>query len=313
MTPQQLEALVINTMDRARAGASVEDDRIEFKRDWPDTSKARQLAGAANRARGAELIYIIGADENGTLHALSGEDPATWWARTSARFDGVSPDLVRHIIVPLGIGDSVVAMLFETDRAPYVVKTSAGGSPELEVPIRDGTRTRSARRDEILRMVTPELSTPRAEFLNTSITASHFYREDEWDAFTGRLTIFVDQPLTSVFLPLHDIQAALISDQNEFALTMRLDHIDEVAAQFGVQKRPDGVAITGPGSFKCGIYGLIGSAQVEEVRATTSLKLWLSFGVAGSDHRMVLERTLSRDDDWDDWPSGNEEPLAAWK
>ena len=63
MTPQQLEALVLTAIDCVRSGGQIEDDRIEVKRDWPGISKARQLAGAANRARGDALIYLIGLDE----------------------------------------------------------------------------------------------------------------------------------------------------------------------------------------------------------------------------------------------------------
>ncbi len=51
----------------------------------------------------------------------------------------------------------VVAMLFETDRAPFVVKNPAygtvGGDPvSLEVPWREGATTRSARRRDLLRL-----------------------------------------------------------------------------------------------------------------------------------------------------------------
>jgi hypothetical protein len=74
-----LEARVISAVDRIRAGQLVEHDLIECKRDWPQDSKARQLAGSLNRAGGDPVVYIIGIDEKtGDVHDISGTDVLDW-------------------------------------------------------------------------------------------------------------------------------------------------------------------------------------------------------------------------------------------
>ena len=62
-------------------------------------------------------------------------------------------------------GQSVVAVLFDTERAPFTVKNPAfgqtgGGPVELEVPWRDGTRIRSARRSELVQLLSPLAERP---------------------------------------------------------------------------------------------------------------------------------------------------------
>ena len=49
MRKSQLEAIVTEAVVALRSGRHVEDDRIEFKRDWPGVGKARQLAAAARQ------------------------------------------------------------------------------------------------------------------------------------------------------------------------------------------------------------------------------------------------------------------------
>lgn len=88
MTPQQLELLVLQSVQRVRSGQQSEDDRIEIKREWPAPEKARQLAGAANKLRGHELIYIIGLDEKtGRVHPTGSTQVADWWPQMTARFE----------------------------------------------------------------------------------------------------------------------------------------------------------------------------------------------------------------------------------
>jgi len=66
------------------------------------------------------------------------------------------------LIVPTGSA-AVVALLFETTRAPYVVKNPDGGTVQLEVPWRDGTSVRSARRSDLIRMLVPLQQVPEVE------------------------------------------------------------------------------------------------------------------------------------------------------
>jgi hypothetical protein len=65
-------------------------------------------------------------------------------------------------------GKTLKALLFNTDRKPFIVKTSAG-TAELEIPWRDGTRTRSATRNEIVQLLVPVAQLPDFEVLNGSL------------------------------------------------------------------------------------------------------------------------------------------------
>src|ERR1700751_2117270 len=59
----QLEAWANNIVQAVAVGRYQEDDRVEFKSRWMETPKAaRRIAGAANAARGVDLMWIIGVD-----------------------------------------------------------------------------------------------------------------------------------------------------------------------------------------------------------------------------------------------------------
>lgn len=268
VTPQQLEAKVLAAVDALRRGSSVEDDYLEFKRDWPDPRRVRQLAGAANRASGNSLIWVIGVDEStGSIHPCGTQDPADWWAACGSRFDQVSPDLVHHLLVHVGRDESVVAMAFRTDRAPYVIKSQSGGSPELEVPIRDGTRTRSARRDELLRLLVPAASTPPAVVLSAGLRASwqaaspptdHHQGIPESTSLHGSAEIFLEYVSEGfVMLPKHEMTASITSPVHSLPLQVRpwghirsKDSAQPPEPRFSVTSRAEGITATGPGTFR---------------------------------------------------------------
>lgn len=217
MNTTQFEAIVIQAVDALRSEASPEDDRIEFKRGWPTPDKARQLAAAANQAQGDHIIYVIGVDErDGTVHPTDGTDPATWWTQLEARFDQVAPELVRHINVQVSSDEHVVGLLFRTDRAPYVVKVNNGGAVEREIPIRSGTRTRSAKRHELLRMLLPSIGLPSMTPVSAQLGLTN---TDRLDALV--FVFFAHLSEAPVFFPWHDARiiatAGDITAEGEFS------------------------------------------------------------------------------------------------
>jgi hypothetical protein len=66
---------------------------------------------------------------------------------------------------------TVAALHFETDRVPFVVKNPAGGKVSWEVPWREGTKTRSARRPDLLRLLSSRASLPDVEALSAELRA----------------------------------------------------------------------------------------------------------------------------------------------
>jgi hypothetical protein len=174
MRPSQIEAWVLQVIDRIARNSPIEDMRVEAKADWPVPEKAaRRIAGHANASRGEYALWIIGLDEDKGVTGAAQKDLATWLPQVQAQFEGLAP-MITDLIVPTSDGD-VVALLIETDRAPFVVRNpshgaTGGGPVELEVPWRDGTKVRTARRSEILRLLAPLQRVPEIELLEAKIT-----------------------------------------------------------------------------------------------------------------------------------------------
>jgi hypothetical protein len=169
MRRQELEARVLDLLDRVERGQPVEDSTVELKMAWPvDTRRtARQIAGHANAARGDRILWIIGADEGGRRVVSADEQElANWWPAVAQHFDGVTPALVSNLAVPRD-SVTVVALLFDTTRAPFVVRT--GTEPALEVPWRRGNSTRTARREDLLRLLVPTFRRPSIEVLAAQV------------------------------------------------------------------------------------------------------------------------------------------------
>lgn len=129
---------------------------------WIDGHKAaRRIAAHANAASGESILWIIGIDEKNGLTGIKPADFADWWAGVQSRFDGLPPSLVELILDVNG--KAVVALLFETDRAPFLVKNPAGGEISREVPWREGTALRSATRNDLVKLLSPSALMPDFE------------------------------------------------------------------------------------------------------------------------------------------------------
>lgn len=163
-------------IERVNSDQPIEDSRVELKAEWPQTEKAaRRIAGHANAARGASILWLIGVDEKTGVVGAQVNELATWFPKMESNFDGLAPEHV-DLNIPVD-GQTVVALYFETERAPFVVKNAAfgqkgGGPVELEVPWRDGTSIRSARRSEIVRMLSPLATSPQIEILQAQLETS---------------------------------------------------------------------------------------------------------------------------------------------
>jgi len=177
MTPAQLEHWILSVVDRAKSGHAVEDSRVELKARWPEAVKAaRRIAGHANASGGAAILWVIGVDEDTkAVTAAEPQDLADWWPQVRACFDGLAPGLV-NLAVPTGDG-TVVGLLFDTTRAPFVVRNPAHGTPgggpvEWEVPWREGTAVRSARREDLVRLLVPLQQLPEVELLTCRLVVN---------------------------------------------------------------------------------------------------------------------------------------------
>lgn len=167
MKTSELEAKVHGIIDRVTRKQPVEDSLVELKSDWIDPKKAsRHLAALCNAARGEPVLWLVGVDEDRGAIGVQEAELSNWWAQVRAEFDQQPPTLIQNVAAPVG-DNSVVALLFDTTRAPFVTKNPVVGGPVvLEVPWREGNATRSARREDLIRILVPAVRVPEVELLD---------------------------------------------------------------------------------------------------------------------------------------------------
>lgn len=195
MQKNQIEAWALRVIDRVETGKPQEDTLVELKADWPsDHAKAaRQIAGHANAARGDLILWLIGVDQASGVQGASHTDLSTWYPTIQSHFLEISPH-VTDLIVPYR-SHSVMALLFETDRAPYMVKNPLFGSTstnvEYEVPWRYHTTTRTARRTELIRLLAPLQLMPRLEIMESWISVTRIGGKDPQLSISGYLKLYI--------------------------------------------------------------------------------------------------------------------------
>ena len=127
MQASDLEYWVIQIAHRVRNHEPIEDSQVEVKREWPSdhTKTARQLGGHCNAARCDPVLWIIGLDEECGVIGASGKNLPDWLAQVRSHFESLHPELERDLNVPVD-DQTVVALVFGTDRAPFVVENPQG-------------------------------------------------------------------------------------------------------------------------------------------------------------------------------------------
>lgn len=217
MRTHELEHLVLEIIERVNTKQDIEDSRVELKREWIEPKKAaRRLAGHANAARGESVIWLIGVDEDSGVTGASKEELSEWYAQVEKECDGFAPELDLSLIIPID-GKSVVALLFDTDRAPYVVLNpdrSSGQSHKIdrEVPWRSGTRVRSAKRSDLIRLLSPLQMTPRVEVVACELAISKIEVDSSGEAFSSILKLdlyVIPKTNDSVVIPFHKCEGVI--------------------------------------------------------------------------------------------------------
>lgn len=147
MKPLEVKSWALTVVERVISSQPSEDSRVECKASWLDVKNiARQLAGHANAAKGEPILWLIGVDEKGaTITGAEHNALNDWYPQLTKEFDGIAPRLSTDLNIEVG-DKTIVALLFETTDAPFMIKVP--NSDRLEIPWREGTRTRSATRAE---------------------------------------------------------------------------------------------------------------------------------------------------------------------
>jgi hypothetical protein len=176
MNSRQIESWALRVIDCVKNGQPNEDFLVELKREFLDdhTKVARRIAGHANAARGENVLWLIGVDEKKSgadcVIGINQMELSNWYSQIESCFDELAP---RMIPLNITIDEKIVmALLFETDRSPFVVKNPNGKNPDREVPWRENTAIRTAKRSDLIRLLSPLEKTPEIEIININLSAS---------------------------------------------------------------------------------------------------------------------------------------------
>ena len=207
MKTSEIEAWALQLVDQVKKQQPNEDSRVELKAEWPKDPyrTARQIAGHANANRGDNILWIIGLDENKGIIGADKNELANWLPQVMSYFNEVSPEVI-DLNVPVE-NKTLVALLFSTERIPFVVKNKAYGKTgvgpvELEIPWREVCSTRTARRSDLIRILVPISHLPRIEFLGASINVFHRSEPDYEVRITAYLYIYPYQ-FQKLAIPCH--------------------------------------------------------------------------------------------------------------
>jgi hypothetical protein len=300
----QIENWVLSIIDRVSNGQNVEDSRVELKAEWPtDMNKvARRIAGHANASRGEPVLWIIGLHEEKGVVPVQPVELADWMMRLRKEFDAIVPEF-KDVVVPHN-EQQVTALLFDTTRAPYVVRNtkfnSDGGGPvQFEVPWRDGTRVRSARREDLIRLLVPLHDLPSVEVLSASVKART--EDTHWVCSFTLVLYITPQGTRSVVLPVHksrvSIQAEGLEESLMFDFRFSISpYVNEIIPTLSgttlshtIQPTYGEAIINGPGTLY--VRGSI-KESIGRDFAGKPLVLSATFILAGSDKAVTLQSNL---------------------
>lgn len=281
----RIEAWAREVIERVNTNKPHEDFRVELKSEWPADSEkfARQLAGHANAARGEKILWLIGVDEDRGVVGAEQREMANLYPEVKSKFDGPAPTVIDH---NLNVdGETVVALLFETDHYPFVVKnpkfgTPDGGPVEREIPWREATSTRSATRDDLFQLLIPIMKLPEIEVLE-----GHLYYSLPRNAHVEfELTLYVVPRSDDLLvLPIHRCSAKIgfqgIEDPIEYdELRFNYPSTGWLAGQVGsstIETSGSEAIIHAPGKFFVNGERWL-SQQIDfDISKSVELQVWL--------------------------------------
>ncbi len=165
-----------------------------------------------------------------------------WYDQVQSQFDEFIAPTLKDLNMSYE-GKTVVALLFDTERFPFVIKVSDG---RLEIPWREGTRTRSARRSDLFKLLIPVQSLPRVEVLSGNVSLQRDNQgEHHWNV---SLDFYVEPQSGALVIPFHRCEAKLEIPQ--LGYTIPLDGLRLYPPSFGfpTNSRTDSVTMTSTSS-----------------------------------------------------------------
>jgi hypothetical protein len=285
MTYAEVVAWTLSVADRVKRGQGIEDSLVELKREWIQPVRfARRLAGHANAAGGSDVLWIIGLDEKEGVIGDPKTELAEQLEPMFAQFAGPHPGLIRDA-APEVDGKTLRALLFSTDRRPYVVKNPAfnvalpAGSPpnpvEREVPWREGTMTRSATHEDLIRILAPLSAAPEWEIRSVWLTEGPALEPRPGHIYlTLYLGLYVDCPRDIDFsIPFHRCEATLMFPGQPAPIRFPKVNNDTNFSSSTIEATESGVHVRGPGVINLAIHGEFDLSLVGKTDAEFSLTM----------------------------------------
>ena len=305
MNSIEIESWALRIVKQVTSRQPNEDSLVELKRDVPDDfpRTARHIAALINSSSSNHVLWIIGVDEkNYSVPGVGAFEMSEWWNKVATQFDEVSPS-VQNISVNVG-GPIVIALAFQTDRIPLVVKNPAGGRITREVPYRIGNRTDSARRSDLIRLLVPAVKMPNFEILEASFGALR-HQKDYFNASASMMLYVLPQDRDRIVFPHHKISFSV--EQNgrpvwentvvEFHAYRGISgsRISQTIIESGSE-----IIIDGPGRFDVSAAG-----EITNLTASADLEFVAKLSPAGFSSGVTLKSVLHY--------SGEFEGVARWK
>ncbi|MDZ7703049.1 MAG: hypothetical protein U5L04_01020 [Trueperaceae bacterium] len=257
MNDEERIALILKQADIVENGQSVEDNRIELKRQVEDDhhKAARQIGGLLNASRGEYVLWIIGLDEKRGVLGAEQTEMSNWWPKVKRRFEGTPPKL--YIISAAHEKGNLVGLFFETKEIPCIIKNKDESRSELEVPWRDANGTRSAEQSDLRLLLLDIPETPEVEISGGHITF-HTYDHDHTGKpymlntpiFYFQLELFFKKKKAgTITIPVHRCEVSLMFNDGELINKGSIFQVDSLSPDT-VKATPYEVSISGPGTLQ---------------------------------------------------------------
>lgn len=321
-----IEAQVYSIIDRVLRGQPIEDDHVELKTTWPpaDSDTARQIAAHANTSFGEPILWLIGINEKAhTVPGAPENELANWIPQVEKHFsEQLPPQLINAITIPYLTSENqtvtVFALRFETDRAPYVVKVPGGGSVTNEVPWRDGNRTRSAKRSDLLRLLLPTFRTPGFElqhaYASLRLQAAKTNQPPNYKLYVQISGYIIPRTNERVVFLVHncELSTLILGTGQEFT---NLVSFDERYSSPLHTIRPNVAIFDGPGHIELATSYLLDTTSFElDVARSAPLILKLRLHPVRADRPIALSLTIEphiRNDSTTEWILSEQSGLAT--
>ncbi len=310
MRLSELEAWVLNVISAVERRQPVEDARVELKAEWPPPEKAaRRIAGHANAAGGEWVLWIIGVDEDKGVIGVKKEELADWHSALVSYFDSVTPELT-DLLVPTPSGQ-VLALLFNGERVPYVVRNPAygqkgSGPVEFEVPWRRGTAVRTARRSDLVQILDLVAVLPEVEVLSGHLDLLEKPdKHGKWHLCVYLRTYIIPKGQSQLVIPFHRCVVELeVGDQRVDSTRFQINPPqrgnirDQYSDSLTIESSGGELIAQGPGKAIIEAAFELDERPSDEIQmATVRSRL----GIVGSSAPLVVNADLTRDSEDRRW------------